>query len=133
MPIITQLFAVVRGLWMLCAGALGALCGGFLSPFLTADGAEVFVRWQTPVVRWQNLSSRPGYVRIHTVTSWSQHITLFLPIFRFLIRFFLSFPLICFSCFFPKVERRTQKIARWLLPFCYIEFRTSICGRASCP
>jgi hypothetical protein len=36
------------------------------SPFLTADGAEVFVRWQTPVVRWQNLSSRPGYVRILT-------------------------------------------------------------------
>ena len=35
MPIITQLFAVVRGLWMLCAGALGALCGGFLGP----DGA----------------------------------------------------------------------------------------------
>jgi hypothetical protein len=53
------------------------------SPFLTADGAEVFVRWQTPVVRWQNLSSRPGYVRIHTVTVGHSTLLFFYQYFDF--------------------------------------------------
>ena len=80
------------------------------SPFLTADRADNFVRWQTPVVRWQNLSSRPGYVRIHTVTSWSQHITLFLPIFRFLIRFFSRFRSFAFHVFSQKSKGEPKKL-----------------------
>ena len=81
-----------------------------VSPFLTADGAEVFVRWQTPVVRWQNLSSRPGYVRIHwhTVTSWSQHITLFTNISIFNTVFSLVSAHLLFM-FFPKSRKENPK------------------------